>query len=237
MNQTTFTLEWPPTYKIKKHRRAKYVKLRASLSHGLEITIPTRFNTKEIPFILEENKKWISNELLKIHSQLNSHLPEEIHLNALNEIWKVHYLLCDKKLEMINRPHQELVLVGDINDKTLCKKKLVAWIKERAKIHLFELLEEVSKQSQLYYSDVILRDQQTRWGSCSSDKLISLNYRLIFLPVYLVTHILIHELCHTKYLNHSTRFWQLVEKHDPNWKTHRIELRNAEKFVPSWIHY
>lgn len=87
----------------------------------------------------------------------------------------------------------------------------------------------------LPFSNFSIREQSTRWGSCSVEKNISLNQQLMFLPYELVRYVIIHELCHTKELNHSKRFWHLVEKHDPNWQAHRKALRLAQSELPKWL--
>lgn len=237
MNETI--VNWPPVYKIKKHRRAKYVKMRATKTNGLEITIPYRFSLKNIPSILEENKAWIIQQLQQIQALQNQYtdaLPEQIILHAMNETWKIIYMECNSKLEMIERkPYRELVFVGKIQDKILCKKKLIAWLKAMSRFHLTTQLKTISELIQLNFLNVTIRDQETVWGSCTIDKNISLNYKLLFLPTTLVNYVLIHELCHTKHLNHSERFWKLVEKFDPLWKEHRRELRQANQFIPHWL--
>ena len=226
---------WPPSYKLKKHRRARSVKLRAKKPHGLEITVPYRFNVKEIPAILEENKVWIVKQLRLLQSRCADVLPTQIILNAISEKWAVEYIACDTKLEIIQRPTHEIVLVGRIENKALCKTKLVEWLKSKANIHLIAQLEATSSMMQLPYSQVRIRDQQTLWGSCTVDKSISLNYKLLFLPEELVKHVLIHELCHTKHLNHSSRFWELVAQYDAEWQERRRKLRHADQFIPAWI--
>lgn len=77
--------EWPPPYKIKKHIRAKQVKLRPSRHHGLEITVPYRFNIKELPFILETHKSWIIDQLARINfSKEEKDLPASLHFPTMN---------------------------------------------------------------------------------------------------------------------------------------------------------
>ena len=229
------TTTWPPAYKIKKHRLARSVKLRTSQKHGLEITIPYRFSLKQIPTILEENKDWVIKQLQQLQVKQTASLPLQIDLHAAGESWRVQYMESSGKLQLIQRPMHEIVLLGKIQDITLCKRKLVAWVKQQAKLQLSKELNRISEATRLPYSGVTFRDQVTRWGSCSTDKSISLNYKLIFLPPVLMQHILIHELCHTKYLNHSDKFWQLVARFDPQWKDHKRALRLAEKFVPDWV--
>jgi metallopeptidase YgjP-like protein len=105
---------------------------------------------------------------------------------------------------------------GATDDAAACQTALKGWLTHKAEDHLIPWLKRVSDETGLSYSGVSIRQQQTRWGSCSSRRLISLNARLLFLPPDLVTYVLVHELCHTKHLNHSLRFWRLVESYLPD---------------------
>jgi len=74
------------------------------------------------------------------------------------------------------------------------------------------------------YNRISIRDQKTRWGSCSRKRNLNFSYRIIFLPQELADYLIVHELCHLGEMNHSPRFWKLVEKTIPNYKTIRKEL-------------
>ena len=109
----------------------------------------------------------------------------------------------------------------------------IAWLdKGKAKIFLAQWLHETSATTELSFTKVSIRDQKTRWGSCTPKKHINLNYKLIFLPAALAQHVLIHELCHTIHLNHSRRFWALVARHDPDYKMLDKALRKADQYIP-----
>jgi len=230
---------WPPAYTIKQHVRTKQVKLKISPKKGLELIVPTRFNLKHVPKILVENKKWIETQFLKLaqHELKNNEttLPEKIFLRAIHQTWHIHYIQSDIMLRIMPRPHQHITVVGNIQNKELCKKLLIHWLKDLAKIHLTHQLKKVSEQTQLPCNKITIRDQQTRWGSCTKEKNISLNYKLLFLPEHLASHIFIHELCHTIHLNHSDRFWKLVEKFDSNWQEHRAAIRKINEWIPEWV--
>ncbi len=81
----------------------------------------------------------------------------------------------------------------------------------------------------LQYNSITIRNQKTRWGSCSCKKNLNFNYRLIFLPVHLLDYIVIHELCHLKEMNHSKKFWLCVQELVPDYKNCIKEVRFYEK--------
>lgn len=225
---------WPPVYAIKKHQRAKRVKLTVSRQHGLQITVPQRFRMSEMPAILEEHKQWILDKLQYYQPFQPLILPDLIELSAIAQTWRVSYINCDVNVRLMRRPQQEIVLFGRVEDAAACKKMLMRWLKKMAQHYLLAQLKEVSAALQLPFTSAAIRGQQTRWGSCSANKVINLNYKLLFLPSSLMHHVLVHELCHTKHLNHSNTFWQLVAKYDAAWQVHRRALTKADQYVPLW---
>lgn len=228
---------WPPEYTVKRHRRARHVKLRTSKQKGLEITVPYRFSLKELPAILAEHQQWIIKQLNQINLQKSKELELPMQINFLGtaQTWNVRYENIKGKLKLYVRPQNEIILLGDCNDKAACQRLLIKWIKVEAKKQLPALLTLLSEISQLAFSTVSVRDQKSRWGSCGSDKSINLNFRLMFLPQELVKYVIIHELCHTKYMNHSKTFWKLVAKYVPEWNAHRRLLRDADQYIPHWL--
>lgn len=230
---------WPPAVTVKKHPRARHIKLKASVEAGLELVVPVRFNVKEIPSILEQNRAWIEKQLLKLQTPViptePDILPSIIEFSAINQTWDIEYVSSKTKLQIITRPHNRLVLLGNVTNNKTCKILLIRWMKHHAKLFLLEQLKLISQQINLPYTNATVRDQRSRWGSCSSEKSISLNYKLSFFPYELMRHVIIHELCHTVHLNHSEKFWKLVEKFDPDLKTNQKKLRHANELIPKWI--
>jgi predicted metal-dependent hydrolase len=88
--------------------------------------------------------------------------------------------------------------------------------------------QEVAKINRNYgftYTQVAVRNQKTRWGSCSTSGSLSFNYRIMYLPPHLAEYLIVHEVCHLKEPNHGERFWRLVERKAPDYKNHRKELK------------
>lgn len=89
-------------------------------------------------------------------------------------------------------------------------------------------LTTLSQKHGFAYRRVSIRDQKTRWGSCSARGDLSFSYRIIYLPQPLQEYILVHELCHTRELNHSPQFWKEVSCIVPDWQARRRELQRYQ---------
>jgi len=97
--------------------------------------------------------------------------------------------------------------------------------KKEARVFIFERLEYYSKIHGFEFNRVSIRNQRTRWGSCSRKGNLNFNYRILMLPQHLTNYIIIHELCHLKELNHSPRFWNLMAQVMPEYQESKRELR------------
>ena len=98
----------------------------------------------------------------------------------------------------------------------------------KAKVYLRDRLAELAEIYRLKYNKVFIRNQKTRWGSCSSKDNISLNMKLLHLPENLIDYILLHELVHTRVKNHSKDFWNELETVVPNARTIDKQLREYQ---------
>jgi len=100
---------------------------------------------------------------------------------------------------------------------------------KRLKVVALELvhrrLEYFNQYYQFTYNTVTIRNQKTRWGSCSRQGNINFNYKLAILPARLADYVVVHELCHLREMNHSQKFWDLVAKTFPDHKALRRDLR------------
>lgn len=84
-----------------------------------------------------------------------------------------------------------------------------------------------SKIYKFRYNTINIKNQKTRWGSCSKKGNLNFNYKISFLPSLISDYLIVHELCHLKEFNHSKGFWKLVEKTIPNYKSIKSELKKA----------
>jgi predicted metal-dependent hydrolase len=130
----------------------------------------------------------------------------------LNKLNNKHYYLFGKKYEKT-----------DIDLKELYKKELLKVI--------FEIINKYSEIMHLKPNKVSFRYNKTRWGSCSFKNNITLNYYLAKLPIELIEYVVVHELAHIKYKNHSKDFWKFVEKFMSDYKIRVKKLKEFERIV------
>ena len=99
--------------------------------------------------------------------------------------------------------------------------------KDRARVLIEQKLEYFNKFYEFRFNTVMIKNQSTRWGSCSRKGNLNFNYKIIFLPAPLVDYIVVHELCHLHELNHSAKFWALVGRTLPNWRELKKQLQSS----------
>ncbi len=97
--------------------------------------------------------------------------------------------------------------------------------KEAARGRALARLSHFNQFYNLKVGKVFIRNQKSRWGSCSSKGNLNFNYKIAMLPSELSDYIIVHELCHLAQMNHSKNFWSLVEQQIPNYKNLRAELK------------
>ena len=227
---------WPPEYRLRKSRRAKYLQLKVSSEMGLEVIVPYRFGYYDLNSFLSLHREWIEKKLKTYHKnvQENKTLPTQIQLLLTGEVWHVSAISALGRTKLIVRPDKTLVLMGDLTDVQHCQLFLKKWLRKMAQSLLVPMLEKLSLETGLPCQKISIREQKSRWGSCSSSGDIALNCKLLFLPEPLVRYVLIHELCHTRHFNHSKRFWALVAKFDPHYAWHKREIHYHSRHASLW---
>ncbi|MEI6666394.1 MAG: SprT family zinc-dependent metalloprotease, partial [Chloroflexota bacterium] len=99
------------------------------------------------------------------------------------------------------------------------------WYRREARTRLEEAVARHAEQLGIRYERVTIRDQRTRWGSCSTRGTLSFSWRLVLAPPEVLEYVVVHELLHVREANHSRAFWHLLDVHRPGWKAQAQWLR------------
>lgn len=229
-------------YTVKVSRRVRSVRLKISPHEGLVVVIPEGYDKALVQGIVEERREWISKvqhsfDIRRVAglSYSGEELPSLIVLQAIGETWRVLYRHeGGSRISLRESGADELLIAGQLHEQWQCRQILDAWLKRRAEMKLVPQLFRLAAIHGFKVSNVSVRKQRSRWGSCSSRGTISLNLRLMFLPPQQVRYIMFHELCHTLHMNHSRNFWAALRRFDPDCAEHDREMAHAWRFVPGW---
>lgn len=219
-------------YVFRRSKRAKHISLSITAARGLEIVLPVNVSEADGLAFLNKKKNWALKHVNALKPDLGAlllakeefPLIRELNFPCINQIYKIRYLHTATKTIELKEPVSGILIVsGKIKDARSCQAKFDAWLKQKAAVHLIPMIEKLANELGFKYGTLSIRLQRSRWGSCSANGNIRLNAKLLYFPRAVVRYVMIHELCHLKVFNHSTRFWRLVERFEPGYK----ELKKA----------
>ena len=98
------------------------------------------------------------------------------------------------------------------------KNSQLAWYRNEARKYLEHRAQELAESHGFHYNKIFIRSQKTRWGSCSKRKNLSFNWKLIKSPLFVIDYLILHELVHTEFMNHSKQYWHKVHALYPEYK-------------------
>ena len=215
------------SYSIQKSQRARYARLKISPQDGLQIIVPAGAEMNVEEFI-RKNASWI----LKHHSrieQIKQETPQRSYVSGekipfLGEQRLLHVEPKARgKLTTIILNHSEINIRvgtdGAANDADFIRATLENWYRHEAKTYIGKRVAELAKQHGFEYERVTIKGQSTRWGSCSAKHNLNFNWKLMMTPPAAIDYVIIHELCHLREMNHSKKFWKLVARYCPDYKT------------------
>lgn len=213
-------------YNVRISKRAKHLRLIVSRSKGLEVVTPKKIPMKYIVDLIKSNSEWILKKLE--HIENTSQFRE---VQALQEGSSLLFLGQQYILKNDSGLNLKRVILTDteikMNLEYFAKMEqsqdeirnlLKQWYVGQARIIFNERTSYFSKRIGVKYNRISIKNQKTRWGSCSSLKNLNFNWRLLMAPIEILDYIVIHELAHLLEMNHSKRFWEIVESQCPEYK-------------------
>jgi predicted metal-dependent hydrolase len=224
-------------------RRARRLSVRVYPGGRVEVVVPPGASAMAVQRFVGTHRDWIDRrvaDLSAAHGPLSQLLPASIELTAVNRHFLVDYEAGSPSREpgqvSVRLAGEGCLLVsGTDEDGRAIPRALQRWLHELAQVELGRELTLLAQQHGFSFRRVQIRRQRTRWGSCSVAGTISLNMCLLFQDPAVLRYLLIHELSHTRQMNHSARFWSLVQSLQPDYRRLDRELLRGWQRVPGWV--
>jgi hypothetical protein len=213
--------------------RARRLTARVHVGGRVEIVVPVGVSAKAVRDFVQRFTPWIDRKVaaMQYHAEPATLVPEVVDFRLTNERFDVEWQDAPKR-SVAERGGRLLVLAPDDRG---ARHLLQGWLKRAATERLEPQLMRLAGDLNYSVARVAIRCQRTRWGSCSTRGTVSLNCSLVFLTPEVVRYLFIHELAHTKHMNHSASFWRLVEKLEPEYRRLDRELLAGWRTVPAWV--
>ena len=206
-------------YTLRHSRRAKYLRLQIKNRGELEVILPRGCQVTEAEKFLLKKSDWIKKHISKRKNYEDKYflLGKEIRvIHDYDFFIKRHKKRFVNDCLLITSPPDSDLKTGDLFEQ---------WLRKLAKKSLVNRANTIAGELNFRIGRITIRGQKTRWGSCSSKGNLSFNYNLLRFRKEIINYVIIHELCHRKEMNHSDKFWKLVEGFCPDYKVLRRELK------------
>jgi predicted metal-dependent hydrolase len=213
--------------------RARRLTARVHVGGRVEIVVPVGVSANTVRDFVQRFTPWIDRKVAAMQSftDADAAVPQTIDFALTRERFEVDWQAAAKR-HVTELPGRLLVSApGDAAARGL----LQAWLKRAAAERLAPQLMQLAADLNYSVARVAIRCQRTRWGSCSTRGTVSLNCSLVFLRPEVVRYLFVHELAHTKHMNHSASFWRLVEDLEPEYRRLDRELLAGWRTVPAWV--
>jgi predicted metal-dependent hydrolase len=205
------------SYTVRRSSRARRVRVNVHAHAGVEVVLPTRAPERAAAAAVSELRPWIERRLDEAREALARVAARAGTLPYLGD-----------SLELVPQPGrtrahrkgaQLLVPAGD------ARPAIERYYRRAARAEIGPRLDRATGLAGSEYTELSIRAQKTRWASCSAEGAMSFNWRLLLAPERVLEYVVWHEVCHLEILDHSPRFWRLLERRWPGWREDREWLR------------
>jgi predicted metal-dependent hydrolase len=215
-------------YVVRRSSRAKNIRITVG-ENGVVVALPERVAERHAHEFVAERAAWIERAL----SRLRRH-EQTVLARSLADGSTIPYLGSELTLRLApgaGRVHARLdeqwvrVRTTDTSREAVAPL-LERWYRRQAREEIARRLDPVVARNGTVYSKLAIRDQRSRWGSCSSSGTLSFNWRLLLAPEQVLDYVIEHEAAHIEVRDHSKRFWALMDARVPDWRIWRDWLRD-----------
>lgn len=216
----------PIPYRLKTSTRRRTVGMRVD-KNGLTVNAPSRIGKKVLENMLLERADWI---ITKLGEWQVRQVPEMTWQDGERLLFLGNQIrLCLTPDSRNRKPQLEagrlLISLPEPGNQAVVSRKVLQWYRRESLADFTRRVDLLAHRLGVASPPIALSSARTRWGSCNSRGEIRLNWRLIQAPPHIIHYVAAHELAHLKEMNHSPKFWAIVEKLCPDYLAARHELK------------
>jgi predicted metal-dependent hydrolase len=218
--------------------RARRLSVRVYPGGRVEVVVPPGASPAAVQKFIGTHRQWIHRRVADLSTAVavDDSRPASVKLPAIGRHFAVEYEhSADSTARVRIAGENVLVVSGPLHSERAITAALRGWLADLAREQLGNELARVAAEGGFRYTRAQIRRQRTRWGSCSASGTISLNVCLLFMRPQVVRYLLVHELCHTRHMNHSAKFWTLVASFEADYRALDRELLRGWQSVPGWM--
>ena len=231
------------SYQVQYHPRAEHLRIKITPAAEVIVVAPRHCPSFFIDLFVRQHQAWITETLEKVNGerakrqargasaptgqQVGSELVHgrkvsvsifgQTYVTQLDAL-RLHPVGCHIKDDL-------LIITPVQHTAASIQKALDTFLKSTATKYILPRLEQLAQKMSITFGTVTLREQRSRWGSCSASGNLNFNWRLVHAPPAVIDYVIVHELAHRTHMNHGAGFWALVAKYDPEYQKHRGWLK------------
>jgi predicted metal-dependent hydrolase len=198
------------------------------------VVAPEAFNLVELKDILREKKAWILKKLEaadRLAAARQTNQPQSRSVFYRGRLYLLETRVEPGSTVAVEFEEDRLVVVVPPGVEGDTSAILERWLRQMARLLINQRIRVINEKLKLPFNRVFIKGQKTRWGSCSQQKNLNFNWRLVMAPLPVLDYIVAHELAHLVEMNHSKKFWAFVEQIYPGYIVHRAWLKKNGRLL------
>lgn len=204
------------TFKI--NARARRLILRMNKQGtGAVLTVPPRLSKPRALAFIDQSRLWLEQQLGKVAPRL--HVAHGAELLFHGELHTIIAPGGRRGTVTLDEASRSITVPGD---EAHVERRLKDWLKKQALAEVTTASRHYAKAMNTSIGRITIRDQSTRWGSCSASGDLSYSWRLVMAPKWILEYVVAHEVAHRLHMNHGPRFWRLVMQHNPDVRAAKV---------------
>jgi predicted metal-dependent hydrolase len=198
-------------YSVRRSARARRVRVTVDPARGVEVVLPKRVPEREAAAAIRELRPWIDRRVAELD---RARAAVTARGNSVPYLGRVLRLVAEPGRTRAHRRGDELLVPVGAEQRPAIER----FYRRAARAEVVTRLDRACARAGTSYSSLTIRGQRTRWASCSPAGVMSFNWRLLLAPEPVLDYVVWHEVCHLEVLDHSPRFWGLVESRCPDYR-------------------